>query len=202
MRYLSLLLIFSCTIASAQSPRQIPILTYHQVRDWKAKDSKSDKDYIIPPANFAAHIKMLADSGYHPILPDELISGGPLPSKPIMLTFDDTNEDQFKVARPILIKYHFKAVYFIITGKIGTHKWFMNAQQIKQLSDEVNMIGCHPTSPALLAIGTAQACPICTNLASKPLSNPTRRRPHRSNDDHPAHSCRRRLECCNPLPQN
>ena len=146
MRYLSLLLIFSCTIASAQSPRQIPILTYHQVRDWKAKDSKSDKDYIIPAANIAEHIKMLADSGYHTILPDELISGNPLPSKPIMLTFDDTNEDQFKVARPILIKYHFKAVYFIITGKIGTHPWFMNSQQIKQLSDEGNVIGCHTTS--------------------------------------------------------
>lgn len=130
----------------AAAQKQVPILCYHQIRDWKAKDSKADKDYIIPPAKFAAQMKMLADSGYHTILPDELISGTPLPSKPIMLTFDDTNEDQFIVARPELMKYHFKAAYFIITGKIGTHQWFMNARQIKQLSDEGNVIGCHTLS--------------------------------------------------------
>jgi len=144
--FTSLLFLCFVHLVSTAQRAQVPILTYHQIRDWKAKDSKSDKDYIIPPANFAAQIKMLADSGYHTILPDELISGNPLPYKPIMLTFDDTNEDQFKVARPELMKYHFKAVYFIITGKIGTHKWFMNAQQIKQLSDEGNVIGCHTTS--------------------------------------------------------
>jgi peptidoglycan/xylan/chitin deacetylase (PgdA/CDA1 family) len=129
---------------------QIPILCYHQIRDWKLKDSQTDKAYIIPPAIFRAQMKMLADSGYHTILPNELyaylISGKPLPSKPFMLTFDDTNEDQYKVARPILIKYHFKAAYFIITDKIGTHKWFMNSLQIKQLSDEGNVIGCHTLS--------------------------------------------------------
>jgi peptidoglycan/xylan/chitin deacetylase (PgdA/CDA1 family) len=126
---------------------QMPILCYHQIRDWKTKDSKADKAYIIPPAAFDAQMKMLSDRGYHTILPDQLYdyltTGKALPSKPIMLTFDDTNADQFTAARPVLLKYHFKAVYFIITGKIGTHKWFMNRQQIKQLSDEGNVIGCH-----------------------------------------------------------
>jgi len=90
---------------------------------------------------------MLADSGYHTVLLDELYQyltkGKPLPSKPIMITFDDTNADQFTAARPVLLKFNFKAVYFIVTGKIGTHKWFMDGKQIKQLSDEGNIIGCH-----------------------------------------------------------
>lgn len=133
-------------VSTAQQP-QVPILCYHQVRNWKAKDSKRDKAYIIPPSSFSAQMKMLSDSGYHPILPDALhdylTTGKPLPSKPIMLTFDDTNADQFTAARPVLMKYRFKAVYFIISGKIGTHKWFMNSGQIKQLSDEGNVIGCH-----------------------------------------------------------
>jgi len=150
MRFSSLLFLLVCSITTAQSRRQIPILTYHQVRDWKAKDSKSDRDYIIPPATFSAQMKMLADSGYHTILPDELfdylVNGKALPTKPIMLTFDDTNADQFTAARPVLIKYHFKGVFFIITGKIGMHQWFMNAQQIQQLSAEGNVIGCHTTS--------------------------------------------------------
>lgn len=130
--------------------KQVPILCYHQIRNWKAKDRQIDKDYIIPPVTFKAQMKMLSDSGYHTILPDELydylITGKTLPSKPVMITFDDTNEDQYAVARPELAKYHFKAVYFIVTGHIDTHKWYMDHQQIKQLSDEGNMIGCHTLS--------------------------------------------------------
>jgi len=141
-----LLFILMGLVSTAQHP-QVPILCYHQIRNWKAKDSQTDKAYIIPPSAFNAQMKMLSDSGYHSILPDELHDyltiGKPLPSKPIMLTFDDSNADQFTAARPVLIKYHFKAVYFIISGKIGTHKWFMNSRQVRQLSDEGNMIGCH-----------------------------------------------------------
>lgn len=51
---------------------QVPILCYHQIRDWTARDSKSAKDYIVPIAAFKAQIKMLADSGYHAIQPDQL----------------------------------------------------------------------------------------------------------------------------------
>jgi peptidoglycan/xylan/chitin deacetylase (PgdA/CDA1 family) len=147
----TLLVFIQCFLMTESvKPKQVPVLCYHQIRNWKAKDKQADKAYIIPPAMFSAQMKMLADSGYHTILPDELLEhlsmGKPLPSKPIMLTFDDTNADQFTAARPILLKYHFKAIYFIITGKIGSHKWFMNSQQIKQLSDEGNVIGCHTLS--------------------------------------------------------
>src|SRR5215217_7286984 len=103
--------------------KQVPILCYHQIRDWRAKDSKNAKDYIVPVAAFKEKIKSLADSGYHTILPDQLYAylttGAKLPSKPIMLTFDDTDLDQFTIAAPELKKYGFKAVYFIMTVSIG-----------------------------------------------------------------------------------
>src|SRR3569833_2049140 len=90
--------------AAIMARKQVPIICYHQIRDWRPKDSKTAKDYIIPPASFRDHIKMLADSGYLTILPDQLnnylTKGTPLPNKPIMLTFDDTDLDQFEVARP------------------------------------------------------------------------------------------------------
>ncbi|OWP65130.1 polysaccharide deacetylase [Hymenobacter amundsenii] len=125
---------------------QVPILCYHQIRDWRAKDSKNAKDYIIPVDQFKAHMKMLADSGYHSILPDQLyaylITGAALPSKPVMLTFDDTDLDQFTVARPTLDKYGFKAVYFIMTVSLGRPN-YMSKAQVKQLSDEGNVIGSH-----------------------------------------------------------
>jgi len=126
--------------------KQIPVLCYHQVRDWRPTDSKSAKDDIVQIAAFKEHIKMLADQGYHSILPDQLYdyltTGAPLPSKPIMFTFDDTDLDQFTVAAPELKKHNFKAVYFIMTVSIGRPR-YMNKAQIKQLSDEGNVIGSH-----------------------------------------------------------
>ena len=59
--------------ATILARKQVPILCYHQIRDWKASDSQSAKDYIAPVNTFKAQIKMLADSGYHSILPDQLV---------------------------------------------------------------------------------------------------------------------------------
>lgn len=130
--------------------KQVPILCYHQVRNWKPTDGKVGKDYIVEIQNFKDQMKMLADSGYHTILPDQLYAylntGAPLPSKPIMLTFDDTDMDQFTVVRPTLEKLGYKAVYFIMTVSIGRKGKFvdyMTKEQIKQLSDEGNVIGSH-----------------------------------------------------------
>ncbi|WEK20639.1 MAG: polysaccharide deacetylase family protein [Candidatus Pedobacter colombiensis] len=130
--------------------KQVPILCYHQIRNWKPTDGKVGKDYIVEIQNFKDQVKMLADSGYHSILPDQLYAylntGAPLPAKPIMFTFDDTDMDQFTVAAPTLKKYGFKAVYFIMTvsiGKKGKFVDYMTKEQIKQLSDEGNVIGSH-----------------------------------------------------------
>ncbi|MBO9672299.1 MAG: polysaccharide deacetylase family protein [Sphingobacteriaceae bacterium] len=130
--------------------KQVPILCYHQVRNWKPTDGKVGKDYIVEVQNFKDQMKMLADSGYHTILPDQLYAylntGAALPSKPIMLTFDDTDMDQFTIVRPTLQKLGYKAVYFIMTVSIGRKGKFvdyMTKEQIKQLSDEGNIIGSH-----------------------------------------------------------
>jgi peptidoglycan/xylan/chitin deacetylase (PgdA/CDA1 family) len=130
--------------------KQVPILCYHQVRNWKPTDGKVGKDYIVEIQNFKDQVKMLADSGYHSILPDQLYAylntGTPLPAKPIMFTFDDTDMDQFTVAAPTLKKYGYKAVYFIMTvsiGKKGKFVDYMTKEQIKQLSDDGNVIGSH-----------------------------------------------------------
>lgn len=133
--------------AAVLARKQVPVLCYHQIRDWRPYDKQVDKDYIIPPASFKAHMEMLSDSGYHTILPDELYdyltTGKPLPPKPIMLTFDDDDEDGFKLARPELIKYGFKGVFFITTTNILKNKYYMDDKQLKQLSDEGNVVACH-----------------------------------------------------------
>jgi peptidoglycan/xylan/chitin deacetylase (PgdA/CDA1 family) len=125
---------------------QVPILCYHQIRNWTATDGKMGKDYIVPIAEFKSQMKMLADSGYHTILPDQLydylVYGKKLPKKPIMLTFDDTKLDQYTAAIPEMNKYGFKGVFFIMTVSIGKAN-YMSKAQIKELSDAGHVIGSH-----------------------------------------------------------
>ncbi|MGV3589925.1 MAG: polysaccharide deacetylase family protein [Adhaeribacter sp.] len=126
--------------------QQVPILCYHQIRNWTSRDSKSAKDYIVPEETFRAQLKMLADSGYQTILPDQLhaylTTGAPLPPKPIMLTFDDTALDQYTVALPEMQKYGFKGVFFIMTVSLGRPR-YMTRAQVKELADAGHVIGSH-----------------------------------------------------------
>jgi len=134
------------TEAEILAKRQIPIICYHQIRDWKASDSKSAKDYITPVAVFKDHIKTLADSGYTAILPDQLydylLRGKELPEKSVMITFDDNDLTQYENAVPVLKKHGFKGVFFIMTVTIGRPR-YMNKTQLKELSDAGNVIGNH-----------------------------------------------------------
>jgi peptidoglycan/xylan/chitin deacetylase (PgdA/CDA1 family) len=132
--------------ATILNRQQVPILCYHQIREWTNSDSKRAKDYIVPPSNFHEQIKLLADNGYHTILPDQLydylLKGKPLPAKPIMISFDDSRVEQFTIAREEMNKYGFKGVFFIMTVSLG-RPGYMTKQEVKQLSDEGNIIGSH-----------------------------------------------------------
>ena len=135
--------------ATILSRKQVPVLCYHQIRDWRPKDSENARSYIMPVQVFKDQIKMLADSGYHSISPDQLYAylttGAPLPPKPVMLTFDDGNLDNYELAAPELEKHGFKAAFFIMTASIGRrgYQHYMDKQQIKDLADRGHTIGCH-----------------------------------------------------------
>lgn len=135
--------------ATILSRKQVPILCYHQIRDWRGSDSKSAKDYICPTTVFAQHMQMLADSGYHAITADELYAymttGAALPDKPVFLTFDDGDLDQYENALPVLNKHGFKAMFGIMTVAIGRRgkQPYMDKTQIKDLADKGHEVSCH-----------------------------------------------------------
>lgn len=140
----------SATIADAATilaRKEVPVLCYHQIREWRASDSKSARDIIVPVEVFKSHMKMLADSGYHTILPDQLYAylttGAPLPEKPVMITYDDTDIDQYTVAWPEMKKYGFKGVFFIMTVSINRRPRYMTREEIKELADAGNVIASH-----------------------------------------------------------
>lgn len=133
--------------ATILARKQVPVLCYHQIRNWRAGDSKSAKDIIVPVDLFRSHMKILKDSGYQTILPDQLYEylayGTPLPPKPVMLTFDDTDIDQYTEAWPIMKEYGFKGVFFVMTVSINRRPRYMTTEEIKELSDEGNVIASH-----------------------------------------------------------
>lgn len=101
----------------ARETNDVPILVYHRVSDTDKNPS------TLTVADFEAQLKFLTDSGYHVIAPDDLIdswtNGKTLPSKPIVLTFDDGHEDIYKNVFPLLQKYNMRATVFIVTDHIG-----------------------------------------------------------------------------------
>lgn len=126
--------------------KQVPVLCYHDIRGLRPNEGKHLLEYIVPEANFKAQMKMLADSGYHTITPnqyyDYLETGAALPSKPVMITFDDTDLEQYTVGAVEMEKYGFKGVFFIMTIAIGRPK-YMNKEMIKDLSDKGHVIASH-----------------------------------------------------------
>ncbi len=133
-------------LATILAKKEVPVLCYHHIREAKAGQSESMKSYSVSPAQFGEQMKALKDSGYETILPDQLykylVYNGKLPAKPVMLTFDDTDEEQYSIGAADMEKYGFKGVYFIMTISINRPR-YMSKEQLKELSDKGNSIEGH-----------------------------------------------------------
>jgi len=133
-------------LAAILSKKEVPILCYHNIKNLNAGDGPMTKEYTVSPANFAQQMKALSDAGYHTILPNQLyeylVHNAPLPANPIMITFDDTKEDQYTVGAREMKKYGFKGVFFIMTVAIN-RPHYMTKEQIKELSDAGNDVEAH-----------------------------------------------------------
>ena len=132
--------------AEILAKRQVPVLCYHHIREPKPGQSLSLKSYAVSPESFAAQMKALKESGYQTILPDELyaylVYGKKLPAQPVMITFDDTDEEQFTIGSKEMKKYGFKGVFFVMTVSINKPH-YMTTAQLKELSDEGNAVESH-----------------------------------------------------------
>jgi peptidoglycan/xylan/chitin deacetylase (PgdA/CDA1 family) len=134
------------TAAQILRKPEVPILCYHRIRNILQGDGENMRTYSVTPANFAQQMKTLSDAGFHSISPSQLyeylVHDGILPQKPILLTFDDTREEHYRLAAPEMTKYGFKGAFFIMTVSIN-RPGYLTKVQIKNLSDNGHTIGAH-----------------------------------------------------------
>lgn len=132
--------------ATILSKKEVPVLCYHRIRKILAGDSSDMKTYSVTPEAFAEQMKALHDNGYQTILPDQLydylVYDTPLPTKPVMITFDDTREEQFTIGAAEMKKQGLKGVFFIMTVSINRPN-YMTKDQIKSLADNGHVIAAH-----------------------------------------------------------
>jgi peptidoglycan/xylan/chitin deacetylase (PgdA/CDA1 family) len=118
----------------------VPVLCYHRIEEGKKGD------YTVSPATFTAHMKILADSGYHSISPaqlyDYLVYNKALPEKPMLITFDDSRVEHAMIAAPVMEKYGFRGVFFIMTITYNK-KNYMTTDQIAGLAKAGHIVGLH-----------------------------------------------------------
>lgn len=125
---------------------KVPILIYHSVKPHKGVESALIKYYDVAPESLEKQFRYLRDNGYTVIgldfLIDALQQTITLPSKSVVLTFDDGWRNQFQYAYPILKKYNYTATFFIFTRAID-HQSFLTWDQIKIMDAGGMTIGGH-----------------------------------------------------------
>jgi peptidoglycan/xylan/chitin deacetylase (PgdA/CDA1 family) len=126
----------------------VPILMYHRIDVVKPSLPAITQRLTVDPGVFERQLEWLRAHGWHTItqrqLFDALEHGGPLPSKPIVLTFDDGYRDVFGKAMPILTRLHMRATAYVITGRIsGPDPSFLTWGMVKGLERRGFDIGSH-----------------------------------------------------------
>lgn len=103
--------------------------------------------YYISLDNFKAQMKWLKSQGYAPILVGENTSL--LQPKPIIITFDDGELNNFHYVLPVLKEFGWKAYFFIIVKRIGENG-YMGWKELKELHKAGMIIGSHGLTHEIL----------------------------------------------------
>lgn len=89
---------------------ELPVLMYHGLTENESRRNQ----YMIPPSLLEDDLRCLKANGYTTVFVSQLVehfrNGTPLPSRPVLLTFDDGYLNNYTYAFPLLKKYQCKAL--------------------------------------------------------------------------------------------
>jgi peptidoglycan/xylan/chitin deacetylase (PgdA/CDA1 family) len=131
---------------------------YHSIA---AAPNDATRELSVGPEAFAEQMALLGDQGFTPVdtaaLAARWRSGGSLPERPVLITFDDGYEGVHRHGLPVLAKHGFAATLFVSTGWIkgaydtgGGLDAMLSWAQVRELAAEQVEIGGHShTHPQL-----------------------------------------------------
>ncbi|MCW2811986.1 MAG: icaB, partial [Friedmanniella sp.] len=125
----------------------VPVLCWHQLRDWTSADGEYARTLLIcPPQRFRAQLDALGEDGWNTISADHyldhLTTGATLPPKPILLSFDDSQGSQITEGLPQLRARKMTATFFAMTVVLGKRGWFTQ-RDLKRLDDAGMTVAAH-----------------------------------------------------------
>lgn len=138
----------------------IPILMYHYVEIVQDKNDTIRQSLNVSPAVFEKQIVTLRNAGYTFLTMaqvGEVLDGKrSLPSKPVVLTFDDGHWDLATDILPVLKKYNVSITAYIIPGFIGRSD-FLSKKQFQQVRESgLVEIGAHTVHHVNLKFATVE----------------------------------------------
>ncbi|QCG49761.1 glycosyltransferase [Aeromonas schubertii] len=153
--------------------REMPVIMYHRFIDHESE--KGVHGTWIPAAMFEKHLKLLKRLGYETLTFRDLAEKGFIHrleygKKYLMITVDDGYLDNLTRMLPLLEKYGYKAVVYVVTGE-EHNRWdvehptnpdtrvpLMNSEQLKALvvSGHVEIGGHTLTHPRLSQLSSDQ----------------------------------------------
>ena len=120
----------------------VPMLMYHAIDT--APANAPYPDLYVTPKQFAAQLNYLTTHGYHAVTMQQVYDfwngKGTLPSKPVVLTFDDGFAGDFTYATPLLKSVNWPATLFLI---VGTKKPRMPASMVRAMIGAGWELGSH-----------------------------------------------------------
>lgn len=131
-----------CLLTLSFSTQSAVMLIYHHVAENTPRVSS------VTPAEFRAHLQYLRDNQFEVIgldvLIDQLKNGKPIADNAVIITFDDSYENNYTTAHPILQEFGYPYTIFISPGAIDQRVGpVMTWQQVKKMSDDGVLVANH-----------------------------------------------------------
>ncbi|OGX17887.1 MAG: hypothetical protein A3K83_07835 [Omnitrophica WOR_2 bacterium RBG_13_44_8b] len=131
----------------------VPILMYHRF-------GYESNTLFVTPENFDRQMAYLKNKKYNVISFDQLVSGMKQNKKPrrhtVVITIDDGYKDVYQYAFPILKKYAFPAIIFLISDYVDTKDDFVSWEEVKTMSNGGIAFGAHTRRHLLLTTLTTE----------------------------------------------
>ena len=120
------------------------VLSYHDIRPAAPTEkypnplSNPGYHFVVTPEAFDAQLTALAAAGYSSLTSDQYVdylSGGEIPERSVLITFDDGTHGLWTYADAILERHRMHGVAFLITGNVGAKRpYYLTWQEIDRMA--------------------------------------------------------------------